>query len=111
MEDAISLAAGLYPEDRPQHRIGGFPSELQGDSLALAAEQSLETVDYSRFDDPEALTKATAMAARRWRLLLQIDHDRDAGIDLSGGRLFFLVRPQSAQAGDFSAVWMLMEYD
>ena len=111
LEDAIELAAGLYPQDHPEHRLGGFPSELQGDSLALAADLGLEAVDYDRFDDSEARSKATAAAVRRWRLLLQIDHDRDAGIDLSGGRLFFLVRPKAAQAGDFSGVWMLIEYD
>lgn len=111
LEDAIELAAGLYPQDRPEHRLGGFPSELQGDSLALAAEQGLETVDYSRFGDPEALTKATTLAVRRWRLLLPVDHDPEAGINLSGGRLFFLVRPQAAQTGDFSGAWMLIEYD
>lgn len=111
MEAAISLAAELYPQDRPEHRVGGFPSELQGDSLALAADQRSGAVEYSLFDDPEALNRATTAAVRRWRLLLQVDQDPGIGINLSGGRLFFLVQPKDAERGDFSETWMVVEYD
>lgn len=86
--------------DEIEHRIGGYPSEIQGGQMGLACEYLWRglTRDYSQ-PPPDSL----ALAARQWRLLLQIDSDPALGMNWwDTGRLYVFVRARDAKKGDFS---------
>lgn len=83
-----------------QHRIGGYPEEIQNGSLAIEAEYVAQGShrDYRQHVPAEVLDRA-----REWRLLLQIDSDDALKMNWwDGGRLFVFVREADARKGDFS---------
>lgn len=99
----------LSPE--PAHQVGGYPGNLQGDVMeiecAVAAARSGDLREIGE-DDP---TPAELAAAQDWRLLLQVDSDRGAGLDgFRNGRLFFWVRERDARSGDFSKVFAITQF-
>ena len=86
--------------DGVQHRIGGYPEEIQNGSLAIEAEYVAQGShrDYRQDVPTELLVRA-----RQWRLLLQIDSDDALKMNWwDGGRLFVFVREADARKGDFS---------
>jgi hypothetical protein len=97
----VDLQRPPTPSGAPEHRIGGYPSEIQSAQLAVECEhlaRGLPDPDYRKPIDPEV-----AKAAESWRLLLQIDSDDDLGMNwVDGGRLYVFVREADARAGDFS---------
>ncbi len=101
------------PEDQPHHRIAGYPGEIQSGPMALICQLESDGQDWERIlkeTAPDILTKAHARAARRWRLLLQIDSDDALKMSWGDrGRLYFFVPEREARAGDFSAVWMIWQ--
>lgn len=83
-----------------EHRVGGYPSEIQGGQLALECEHLWRgrTMDYS-LPVPDAIRHA----ARQWRLLIQIDSDDALSMNWwDGGRLYVFIRARDAKRGDFS---------
>lgn len=83
-----------------EHRIGGYPAEIQGGQMAIECEYMRRglTRDYND-DVPDAIRRA----AREWRLLLQIDSDPALNMNWwDGGRLYVFVRARDALRGDFS---------
>lgn len=83
-----------------EHRIGGYPTEIQGGQMALECEYMRRglTRDYND-DVPDAIRRA----AREWRLLLQIDSDPALNMNWwDGGRLYVFVRAKDAARGEFS---------
>lgn len=99
----------LSPE--PAHQVGGYPGNLQGDVMeiecAVAAARGGDLREIGE-DDP---TPAELAAAQDWRLLLQVDSDRGAGLDgFRNGRLFFWVRERDARSGDFSKVFAITQF-
>lgn len=86
--------------DEIEHRLGGYPSEIQGGQMALECEclRRGRTLDYR---DP--VPAAVRHAARQWRLLLQIDSDPALGMNWwDDGRIYVFVRARDAKRGDFS---------
>ena len=86
--------------DEIQHRIGGYPSEIQGGQMALECEYLWRglTRDYAQ-EVPEDIRRAS----RQWRLLLQVDSDPALNMNWwDGGRLYIFVRARDAKRGDFS---------
>ena len=96
LADAPNAAFG----DELQHRIGGYPSEIQEEQMAITCER------YRRGEDPHNSaepTPAVVRAARQWRLLLQIDSDPALKMNWGdGGMLYVFVRERDALAQDFS---------
>jgi uncharacterized protein YwqG len=89
----------LGPE--PHHRIGGYPEEIQEINMPLAAECAARGLDDARLSWPPS--DDLREAAETWRLLFQIDYDRDLEMRWGdGGHLYVLVREADAIAGDFS---------
>lgn len=86
--------------DELQHRIGGYPSEIQSGQMAI----SCELIRRGLPEDGEAeVTPAIARASKQWRLLLQVDSDPALKMNWGdGGRLYVFVRGRDALAGDFS---------
>lgn len=103
-EDELDELAGLADEpfgDAIQHRIGGYPSEIQDEQMGVACELVRRGLPPA-YDGTE-ITPAILRAAKAWRLLLQIDSDPDLKMNWGdGGRLYVFVREQDSKAGDFS---------
>jgi hypothetical protein len=82
------------------HRIGGFPSEIQG-GVMLAECEALARGFGANYDDltPDEMTEAAAS----WRMLLQIDSDPELKMNWwDGGRFYVFIREDDARVGDFS---------
>lgn len=78
----------------PLHKLGGYPDEIQNGQMAVACERA-------RNGSSEDRTLA-ARAFRNWRLLLQIDTDRDLGASFGdGGRLYVFVHRKDARQTRF----------
>ena len=86
--------------DEIEHRIGGYPSEIQGGQMALECEYLHRglTRDYR-----EAVPDDIRRASWQWRLLFQIDSDPALNMNWwDAGRLYVFVRARDAKRGDFS---------
>ncbi len=82
-------------------RFGGYPTPLQGNYLEYLA------AEHAGLDD-NATAHSAALAAARWRLLLQLESDHyQWGTD--SGVLFFLIHDDHLAARDFSRVVALTQ--
>lgn len=93
--------------DQPQHRIGGYPDEIQEERMSVSCERLWRGLhQYSG----EASTPAIERASKAWRLLLQIDSDPALKMNWGdGGRLYVFIREKDARAGDFSKTVTLFQ--
>ncbi len=95
----------------PEHRVGGYPSPVQGHAMELEAELASSGVymgDASGYATADADREERARA--EWRLLLQIDSDDDAGMMWGDvGMLYIWVRETDARRGDFSNAWCVLQ--
>lgn len=86
--------------DEIEHRIGGYPSEIQGGQMQIECEY-LHRGRTRHYEEP--VPDSIRRAARQWRLLLQIDSDPELGMNWwDSGRLYVFVRKRDARQGDFS---------
>lgn len=86
--------------DLPDHRVGGFPSEIQSSQMALECEYLHRGLTYDyRATPPDDLR----IASRQWRLLIQIDSDPALHMNWwDGGRLYVFARVRDMRRGDFT---------
>ena len=86
--------------DELQHRIGGYPAEIQEEQMALSCERIRRGRQPDEGEEP---TPAMQRASKAWRLLLQIDSDPGLKMNWGdGGMLYVFIREQDARKGDFS---------
>jgi len=87
--------------DETRHRIGGYPSEIQDERMAVACELMRRGLPPAQ--EGTEITPAILRASKAWRLLLQVDSDPALKMNWGGGgRLYLFVRERDAKAGDFS---------
>jgi uncharacterized protein YwqG len=97
----IIRAVDAPPNDTLQHRVGGYPNEIQDQQIPLLCEHIRQGSPPPPYQ--MELTPDLERAADTWRLLLQIDSDPVLGMNWgNGGRLYVFVRPEDARAADFS---------
>jgi hypothetical protein len=105
--ESLERLADAPPPDDVQHRIGGYPNEIQPERMWLSCEHLARGLPEPSWD--EDIPPAVERAARTWRLLLQIDSDPALKINFGdGGRLYVFIRERHARQGDFSrtvALW------
>ncbi|HEX3887465.1 MAG TPA: YwqG family protein [Phenylobacterium sp.] len=98
---ALEDLAHAPPPDETQHRIGGYPNEIQPERMWLSCEHRAQALP-----DPiwgQDVPPAIEHAAKEWRLLLQIDSDPQLKMNFGdGGRLYVFIRDRHARAGDFA---------
>jgi uncharacterized protein YwqG len=101
LDTQVAAFADAPPDDELQHRIGGYPNEIQDECMPLSCE--LLARDHSRAASAHEVTPAARRASKEWRLLLQIDSDPALEMNFGdGGRLYVFIRERHARAADFS---------
>jgi uncharacterized protein YwqG len=118
-DEVESLAADAHDEytdfslecygDRPFHRLLGHPQLVQTD-LRQPLEIAAKDVDID--NAMSDIEKATHLfkASRRWKLLLQIDTDENAGMMWGdGGTLYFLIEDEALKKKNFDNVWLQLQ--
>ncbi|HEX7887199.1 MAG TPA: YwqG family protein [Phenylobacterium sp.] len=99
--DELSDAPDKPFGDELQHRIGGYPSEIQDERMSISCELTRRGLPLEH--EGTEVTPAIERASKQWRLLLQIDSDPALSMNWGdGGRLYVFVREKDAVAGDFS---------
>jgi uncharacterized protein YwqG len=107
--NALDQIGNTPPRDETQHRIGGYPDEIQPERLAIACEYLSRGLDEPAFGD--FIPAELEAAAEDWRLLLQIDSDPALKMDwVDGGRLYIFVRAGDARGGDFTRTITLSHF-
>ncbi|MCR5877238.1 YwqG family protein [Phenylobacterium sp. J367] len=97
-ESELAAAPQGPHHDERQHRIGGYPSEIQDERMSITAELLARGLPASA-----EVSAEIEDAARDWRLLLQIDSDPALGMNFGdAGRLYVFIKETHARAGDFS---------
>ncbi len=87
--------------DEIQHRLGGYPNEIQPGQMALFCEYAARGLPDPTWD--AEVPSAIDRASKTWRLLLQIDSDPALKLNFGdGGRLYVFIRESDARAADFS---------
>ena len=105
--ESLERIGDAPPSDEIQHRIGGYPNEIQPERMWLSCEHLARGLSEPSWD--EDIPPAIERAAKEWRLLLQIDSDSGLKMNFGdGGRLYVFIRERHARRGDFSktvALW------
>lgn len=109
--DALLALRDAAFGDHPHHQIGGRPDPIQDSGMELECQLASNGLDVGGpegYRDPRA--DALRSGAADWRLLLQLDSDRELGVmwgDL--GMLYFWVREEDARRAHFDDVWVVLQ--
>ncbi len=100
-DEELDELADAPLDDEIQHRIGGYPSEIQDERMAISCELIRRGLPPA-YEGTE-ITPAIERASKQWRMLLQIDSDPALKMNWGdAGRLYVFIREKDALAGDFS---------
>lgn len=101
----------LRQRDCPLHQIGGFPIAIQNDGMEVECQLASNGIylggpEGYASDEAEALRSGAA----DWTLVLQLDSD-DAAEVMWGdsGTLYFWVKRDEGEAGNFADAWMVLQ--
>jgi uncharacterized protein YwqG len=93
------------------HRILGAPNPIQSENMELDCQLAFNGIPISDSDayrTPRALE--LSQSAKDWRLLLQLDSERRAGMMWGdSGRLYFWIRQDDLAQANFAHVWMILQ--
>ncbi len=107
----LALYHKLNESTEPLHQLGGFPSPVQGNDMALEAQLASNGVFVGNAKGfRSAKAKALEAGAKDWRLLFQFDSDE--ALDLMWGdcgRLYFWVEAAQAKLNRFENSWLILQ--
>lgn len=98
-------------DGEPIHRVGGFPSPVQGNHMELESQLASNGIyvgDSKGYESKKA--KAIEDGAKDWKLLLQLDSDDD--LDLMWGdcgMLYFWVQQEKSKKNQFENCWLILQ--
>jgi uncharacterized protein YwqG len=109
--DLMERVAAVYGRSSIVNRLLGHPDPIQGD-MQLECQLMSEGLYHSRsghgLDEATATTQESA--ARRWRLLLQVDCGPAADMTWGDvGRLYYWIREEDLRERHFDATWLVMQ--
>jgi uncharacterized protein YwqG len=108
--DLCRQLMGSSSDDRPIHRCGGHPQEVQGE-MRLECQLVTNGIycgDSSGYTDPRRSTLEKGVG--EWDLLLQVDSDENLGwMWGDAGRVYFWARQQDIAASDFDGSWAILQ--
>jgi uncharacterized protein YwqG len=106
----VEFRSELFGQE-PHHQMAGYADPIQGAEMELECQlvsNGLYCGDSSGYEAPRA--KELAEGASDWRLLLQVDSDEELDAMWGdGGMLYFWVRQQDAQNGNFERSWLVLQ--
>lgn len=106
---AVSYREALQDDDDVSHRMLGHPDVIQTD-MQVACELVSSGLSLSDFESFRGSLGELHERASRWRLLLQVDSDDDAGMTWGdAGRLYYWIRDQDLQAQRFDQTSLMLE--
>jgi uncharacterized protein YwqG len=104
---AVEAAIEALQPREPVHQVAGYPLPVQADEMEQQCQSLMQELEVDSVGTQTAERKSSTTD---WRLLLQIDTDKEAGMMWGDtGMLYFWIREQDARAGDFSKVWMVSQ--
>jgi hypothetical protein len=90
------------PADELQHRIGGYPDEIQDECMPISCERLARGLEPLKPGEEEQ-SVAILRASKQWRMLMQVDSDPDLKMEFGdAGRLYVFIRDRDAREADFS---------
>jgi len=98
-------------DEAPMHQIGGFPSPVQGNYMALESQLASNGIYVGSpkgYASKEA--KQLESGATDWKLLFQFDSDDDLGIMWGDcGMIYFWVQQQKSKLNQFDNCWLILQ--
>jgi uncharacterized protein YwqG len=96
-------------EDPPAHKLLGYPRQSQGD-IQLWCQVESHGLDWRTDGAPNPEVAEVGLEAGRWRLLLQVDSDRHAGMSWCGDdTLYYMIREEDLRARRWDQTWVVIE--
>ena len=106
--EEVARIADAPAADTQQHRVGGYPNEIQETRMPLECEHLTRDLPPPVWGVDVA--PEIAQASKSWRLLMQIDSDSALKMNWGdGGRLYVFIREEHARAADFSKTVTLFQ--
>jgi uncharacterized protein YwqG len=95
----------------PKHQVGGYPDPVQNAEMDQECQLASHGVRLSEYGDTlPPRVEALMASATDWRLLLQIDSDRDLKVMWGDcGMIYFWIREQDARKLDFTGAWLILQ--
>jgi uncharacterized protein YwqG len=94
----------------PEHQLAGWPKSIQGpmDLECQLVSNGIYCGGPAGYKDPRA--EALRAGAAEWKLLLQLDSDRELDWMWGDmGKLYFLIRESDARNRDFTKAWCVLQ--
>lgn len=108
MPDAVcDVLMDEFGQEHPEHQLGGLPSPIQNDFMEDECHRTSQGMTGIPTNEKLAELKGSPTD---WVLLAQIDSDDEANYMWGdSGILYFWIRKQDLENGNFANVWLVLQ--